>query len=66
MIAKQYIAQGTHWEENRNEMDGHDTTAPAAEQPREIPDSSPVDMEIFLEIAGNKKRTPEMARRYSA
>jgi HPt (histidine-containing phosphotransfer) domain-containing protein len=39
--------------------------APAAEQLREPENSSPVDMEIFLEIAGNKERMPEMARRYS-
>jgi HPt (histidine-containing phosphotransfer) domain-containing protein len=39
--------------------------APATEQPRETENSSPVDMEIFLEIAGNKERMPEMARRYT-
>jgi HPt (histidine-containing phosphotransfer) domain-containing protein len=39
--------------------------APAAKQPREPQNSAPVDMEIFLEIAGNEKRMPEMARRYT-
>jgi HPt (histidine-containing phosphotransfer) domain-containing protein len=39
--------------------------ASAAEQPREPQNSSPVDMEIFLEIAGNEERMPEMAQRYS-
>jgi HPt (histidine-containing phosphotransfer) domain-containing protein len=39
--------------------------APAAEQPREIQNSSPVDMEIFLEISGNRERMPEMVRRYT-
>jgi HPt (histidine-containing phosphotransfer) domain-containing protein len=65
MIAKQHTARRTHWEENRNEMEGHETTAPTTEQPKETPDSSPVDMEIFREIAGNEERMPEMARRYT-
>src|ERR1039457_7617410 len=39
--------------------------APVAEHPREMQTSSPVDMEIFLEIAGNEERIPEMARRYT-
>ena len=39
--------------------------APAAEQSRETENISPVDMEVFLEIAGNKERMPEMARRYT-
>jgi HPt (histidine-containing phosphotransfer) domain-containing protein len=39
--------------------------APAIEQPKRTENSSPVDMEIFLEIAGNKERIPEMARRYT-
>ena len=34
------------------------------EEPGETQDSSPVDMEIFMEIAGNQERIPEMARRY--
>src|ERR1700690_742160 len=37
---------------------GHGTT--------ETQDSSPVDMEVFLEIAGRVERIPEMARRYTA
>jgi HPt (histidine-containing phosphotransfer) domain-containing protein len=39
--------------------------APAIEQPKRTENSSPVDMEIFLEIAGNEERIPEMARRYT-
>ena len=39
--------------------------ASAAKQPRETQNTSPVDMEIFLEIAGNEERIPEMARRYT-
>jgi HPt (histidine-containing phosphotransfer) domain-containing protein len=39
--------------------------APAADESRETENSSPVDMEVFLEIAGNKERMPEMARRYT-
>jgi HPt (histidine-containing phosphotransfer) domain-containing protein len=39
--------------------------APVAEQLREMQTSSPVDMEIFLEIAGNEERMPEMAHRYT-
>jgi HPt (histidine-containing phosphotransfer) domain-containing protein len=39
--------------------------APVAEHPREMQTSSPVDMEIFLEIAGNEERMPEMAHRYT-
>jgi HPt (histidine-containing phosphotransfer) domain-containing protein len=35
------------------------------EEPGGTQDLSPVDMEIFLEIAGNKERIPEMARRYT-
>jgi HPt (histidine-containing phosphotransfer) domain-containing protein len=39
-------------------------TALVVEPPKEAQDSPPVDMEIFLEVAGNQERIPEMARRY--
>jgi HPt (histidine-containing phosphotransfer) domain-containing protein len=39
-------------------------TALVVEPPKETHGSLPVDMEIFLEVAGNKERIPEMARRY--
>jgi HPt (histidine-containing phosphotransfer) domain-containing protein len=46
-------------------MNKSETTTRIAEQPGKTPDSSPVDMEIFLEIAGSQERIPETASRYA-
>ena len=41
------------------------TIATAAEPPQGTQSPSPVDMEIFLEVAGKEERIPETARRYT-
>ncbi|MGA2139044.1 MAG: Hpt domain-containing protein [Verrucomicrobiia bacterium] len=41
------------------------TIAAAAEPPKETQSPSPVDMEIFLEVAGKEERIPETAHRYT-
>jgi HPt (histidine-containing phosphotransfer) domain-containing protein len=41
------------------------TIAAAAEPPKGTQSPSPVDMEVFLEVAGKKERIPETARRYT-